>query len=96
MALKNVMIFTRYEIGTHCGKSIPTLTMLPPVSPLMRLAIGNFDDSNALFHHTHHTLNFYNFGITQWMDLLMGTAKYDPRCTTPAEQPDRRKGQVPQ
>ena len=43
----------------------------------MLQAFGDVDDSNALFHHSHHTLVFCNYGITQWCDRVMGTAKFD-------------------
>eukprot|EP00729_Bicosta_minor_P009212 gene9212-2633_t len=66
-----------FEIGSHCGKSLPVLTWMPPISPILRLFVGDVDDSNALFHHSHHTLVFCNYGISQWTDHLMGTAKFD-------------------
>jgi hypothetical protein len=36
-----------FEVGSHCGKPLPTLTTLPPLSPLLRLAVGDFDDRNV-------------------------------------------------
>lgn len=65
-----------FEVGSHCGKSVPTLTAIPPLAPLIRVLFGDIDDHNALFHHSHHVLVFCNYGITQWCDLLMGSAKY--------------------
>ena len=31
------------------------------------------DQNNCLFHHTHHVLRHCNYGITQWIDCLLGT-----------------------
>jgi len=67
-----------YEIGSHSGKPMPTLTYLPPLAPLYRLLLGDVDRRNVEFHEAHHALTHCNYGITQWIDVVLGSAKYLP------------------
>ena len=36
-----------FEIGSHCGKSLPVLSWMPPISPLIRAVCGDVDDYNV-------------------------------------------------
>ena len=63
-----------YEIGSHSGKPMPTVTYLPPLAPLYRLLLGDVDARNVAFHQAHHRHRNGNYGITQWLDYALGTA----------------------
>jgi len=65
-----------YEIGSHSGKPVPTVTLFPPLAPLYRLVLGDVDARNIEFHDKHHVLRNCNYGITQWLDYLLGTVKF--------------------
>ena len=89
-----------YEIGSHSGKSVPTVTYFPPLAPLYQAALRwlgggwlpsgsspngrgltgeggtmarSVDARNVAFHDDHHRLSRGNYGITQWIDYLLGT-----------------------
>jgi methylsterol monooxygenase len=64
-----------YEIGSHSGKPVPTVSYLPPLAPLYRAILGDVDRRNVEFHHAHHQLTHCNYGITQWLDHALGTAR---------------------
>jgi sterol desaturase/sphingolipid hydroxylase (fatty acid hydroxylase superfamily) len=64
-----------YEIGSHSGKPVPTVTYFPPLSPLYRALLGDVDAQNVEFHERHHNKLNQNYGITQWLDKLLGTHK---------------------
>jgi sterol desaturase/sphingolipid hydroxylase (fatty acid hydroxylase superfamily) len=63
-----------FEIGSHSGKAMPTVTYYPPLSILYN-AIVPIDANNVQFHETHHNLVKCNYGITQWLDIVLGTAR---------------------
>lgn len=68
-----------YEIGSHIGMALPTMSYFPPLSLVYNhpaLPWGNLDASNVLFHESHHRLFDCNYGITQWMDKLLGTTRW--------------------
>ena len=65
----------RYEIGSHSGKNVPTVTYFPPLTPLYHHLFGNIDARNVEFHERHHNKLHQNYGITQWVDLVVGTHK---------------------
>eukprot|EP01062_Namystynia_karyoxenos_P004144 TRINITY_DN11465_c0_g1_i1.p1 TRINITY_DN11465_c0_g1~~TRINITY_DN11465_c0_g1_i1.p1 ORF type:complete len:412 (+),score=122.54 TRINITY_DN11465_c0_g1_i1:80-1237(+) len=74
------MIFTYmnwYEIGSHTGKPIPTISLYAPLSPLYNELV-DVDSRNIEFHERHHNAVKCNYGITQWVDQLLGTAQYFP------------------
>ena len=70
-----------YEIGSHAGKPVPVVSYFPPLS----LAYNVFwrvvwrsaspDADNVWFHHCHHVFYTGNYGITPWMDNMLGTIK---------------------
>ena len=62
-----------YEIGSHCGKPIPVLSVFPPLAPVYRAVMGNVDKNNVWFHHCHHAHRGGNYGITPWLDAVLGT-----------------------
>lgn len=70
-----------YEIGSHSGKYLPTLTYMPPLAPIYQLVCGvdenghHVDETNIRFHETHHGLVKCNYGITQWIDALLGSRR---------------------
>lgn len=64
-----------YEIGSHSGKPVPTVTYFPPLTLLYRLLLGNVDERNIEFHDKHHAYGNCNYGITQWCDHLFGTSE---------------------
>lgn len=65
-----------YEIGSHGGKEVPTVTWFPPLAPLYTAALGYSPDAHNVWHHErHHNLVSCNYGITQWPDMLMATRK---------------------
>lgn len=78
-----------YELGSHSGKPMPTVTIFPPLAPLYRLFLGPVDARNVEFHDQHHACRRCNYGITQWLDCLLGTAKMPP------EPPPSNQARVP-
>lgn len=67
-----------YEIGSHSGKEMPTVSYFPPLSCLYNILLPllfdiDIDTGNVQFHETHHNLVRCNYGITQWCDILLGT-----------------------
>jgi methylsterol monooxygenase len=63
-----------YEIGSHSGKSIPTVSYFPPLSVLYNSVLPfNVDAGNVHFHERHHNIVRCNYGITQWCDFVLGT-----------------------
>ena len=60
-----------YEVGSHAGKALPTLSYLPPFKLLYAPLFS--DAKNVRFHDNHHRDPTYNFGITQWLDHVCGT-----------------------
>lgn len=78
-----------YEIMSHAGKSLPVQTMVPPLSfiynPLFKLIFGNdkfTDRDGTLFHSKHHQYKSCNYGISPWLDNLIGTTRYDTKQGT--------------
>ena len=71
-----------YEIASHSGKEVPTVSYFPPLAPLYTAAqaLGpGVDARNVAFHDRHHGLVKCNYGITQWCDMLMGTRRMPSR-----------------
>lgn len=68
-----------YEIGSHSGKPVPTVTYFPPLAPLYNTLLGDVDKRNVEFHERHHNRLDQNYGITQWLDWLLGTHKIQPQ-----------------
>jgi sterol desaturase/sphingolipid hydroxylase (fatty acid hydroxylase superfamily) len=64
-----------YEIGSHSGKPVPTVTYFPPLAVVYNSLLPfDIDANNVQFHETHHNLLRCNYGITQWCDIAMGTS----------------------
>lgn len=60
-----------HEAGTHLGKPLPVISMYPPFSFLYNILQG---PSTAIeFHEVHHNKRHCNYGITQWIDRMMGS-----------------------
>lgn len=84
--------FQWYEIGSHSGKPVPTVTFFPPLAPLYKSLLGDVDKRNIEFHDQHHFLRNCNYGISQWLDHLLGTARFSPRRSASLEdRPQRRR-----
>ncbi|CAK0793610.1 unnamed protein product [Prorocentrum cordatum] len=79
-----------YEIGSHSGKPVPTVSYLPPLAPLYRAVFGDVDKRNVEFHHAHHALTHCNYGITQWLDHALGTGELTRRSCVRHWLPPRR------
>jgi sterol desaturase/sphingolipid hydroxylase (fatty acid hydroxylase superfamily) len=63
-----------YEIGSHCGKPVPIVSVFPPLRPLLEAAGLEMEGGgNVLFHETHHALRNCNYGITPYIDRLTGS-----------------------
>ena len=57
-----------FEIGSHCGKSLPVLTWMPPISPLIRAVCGDVDDHNVRREPTHvYTVRRHAHGAVRSM-----------------------------
>lgn len=70
-----------YEIGSHSGTTAPLVSFFPPLSCAYKLFLGDIDRENVLFHHCHHVYRLCNYGITQWVDILLGTKKQNVDMT---------------
>jgi hypothetical protein len=86
-----------YETASHAGKPLPTLSFCPWLAIVYRsrwfctmLGISDPDRNNVLFHHSHHVLHRCNYGITPWLDCLLGTARL---CDTAGAQGKGRDGE---
>ncbi len=70
------LIFTStmwIQVGLHSGKELPIPSALPPFT---LLSAAMWDSQHAClpaFHDTHHRVPSVNFGMTPWMDELLGT-----------------------
>ena len=91
-SMLEVYLFTGYiqwfEIASHSGKEVPTVSYFPPLAPIYahEAALGpECDARNVAFHDQHHGLVRCNYGITQWMDMLLGTRRM------PGDGDDRKK-----
>mmetsp|Transcript_3600 Transcript_3600/g.5212 ORF Transcript_3600/g.5212 Transcript_3600/m.5212 type:complete len:342 (+) Transcript_3600:1577-2602(+) len=62
-----------FEIQSHAGKALPTMSLFPPLAPLLQ----KWDDWNCYFHEIHHNRLKCNFSISPWVDSLVGTARWD-------------------
>lgn len=66
-----------HEAGTHLGKPLPVISMYPPLSILYNVLQASYfkqGPSTAIeFHEVHHNKRHCNYGITQWIDRLMGS-----------------------
>lgn len=71
----NVMVsyHSWYDAGTHLGKNIPLVSMFAPFS-LIYNQFWDFDNKAIMFHELHHNKILCNYGITSWLDRLVGTA----------------------
>ena len=70
-----------YQIGSHNAKDLPCITALPLVAPLYNHTLlkglrpdGLRDHRHVRFHAAHHRAVKGNYGISPWMDWLLGTA----------------------
>lgn len=61
-----------YEAGSHLGKPLPVISMYPPLSFLFN-AWRTTPPTGIEFHEVHHNRRRCNYGITQWVDWLMGS-----------------------
>lgn len=61
-----------HETGTHLGKPLPTISTFPPLS-ILYTAFTNWERDSIEFHEVHHNRRHCNYGITQWIDYLMGS-----------------------
>lgn len=61
-----------HETGTHLGKPLPTISTYPPLS-ILYTAFTNWERDAIEFHEVHHNRRHCNYGITQWIDYLMGS-----------------------
>ena len=69
--LSNAMLW--YEVGSHAGKELPIVSYCPPVAPLTRYF--GLERRNVAFHEDHHKFTHCNYGITQWIDCVLGTVR---------------------
>mmetsp|Transcript_18431 Transcript_18431/g.52033 ORF Transcript_18431/g.52033 Transcript_18431/m.52033 type:complete len:298 (+) Transcript_18431:166-1059(+) len=66
-----------YQIGSHSAQlDVPTVTWYPPASVLTLCLFPNATD-HVEFHSTHHRKLRCNYGISTWLDKLLGTYR-DP------------------
>eukprot|EP00939_MAST-03C_sp_MAST-3C-sp1_P002463 g2463.t1 len=63
-----------HETGTHLGKPLPTISTYPPLS-ILYTAFTNWERDSIEFHEVHHNRRHCNYGITQWIDHLMGSRR---------------------
>lgn len=63
-----------HETGTHLGKPLPTISTYPPLS-ILYTAFTNWERDAIEFHEVHHNRRHCNYGITQWIDWLMGSRR---------------------
>ena len=64
-----------FEIGSHAGKEVPTVSTFPPLAWLYRWLWPNLESDAVRHHETHHNLVKCNYGITKWMDVMLKTRK---------------------
>eukprot|EP00747_Dinoflagellata_sp_TGD_P170379 gnl/TRDRNA2_/TRDRNA2_201791_c0_seq1.p1 gnl/TRDRNA2_/TRDRNA2_201791_c0~~gnl/TRDRNA2_/TRDRNA2_201791_c0_seq1.p1 ORF type:complete len:373 (+),score=25.11 gnl/TRDRNA2_/TRDRNA2_201791_c0_seq1:61-1179(+) len=62
-----------HEVGSHCGKPVPTISYFPPLAPLYQLILGDVDRNNVQHHDIHHARLNCNYSIVIWPDVVMGT-----------------------
>ena len=69
-----------YQIGSHSAKDVDSITAVPPLAPLVNWSRLRWLRPAALrmhrhvrFHSVHHRCVVGNFGISPWMDVLLGT-----------------------
>ena len=69
-----------YQIGSHSAKDVNSVTALPPLAPLVNWSRLRPLRPAALRHHrhirfhaAHHRAVTGNYGISPWMDVLLGT-----------------------
>jgi len=61
-----------HESGTHLGKPLPVISMYPPLS-ILYTPFTDVEATAIEFHEVHHNRRSCNYGITQWIDYLMGS-----------------------
>ena len=64
-----------FEIGSHSGKNVPTLSFFPPLSCVYGYVWPEIDADTVRHHETHHNRVTCNYGITNWIDIVMGTRR---------------------
>jgi hypothetical protein len=52
------------------------------------LLLGDVDARNVEFHERHHNKLHQNYGITQWVDYLLGTRKLQPQAAVDGDSDD--------
>lgn len=70
-----------YQIGSHNSKDVPWVTAVPPLAPLYNHTwLTRWRPTAALrahrhvrFHAAHHRHVKGNYGISPWLDVLLGT-----------------------
>jgi len=69
-----------YQIASHANKRLPPVTAFPPLAPLYNCYVAKRMRPDGLRHHDavtfhalHHSHPTGNFGITPWVDHLLGT-----------------------
>jgi sterol desaturase/sphingolipid hydroxylase (fatty acid hydroxylase superfamily) len=66
------------EQCSHSGKPVPFSSMVAPLAPLYNHLLGlRWDRRNVEFHQVHHERMRCNYSITQWLDNLMGTTRWE-------------------
>ncbi|GBG28467.1 Fatty acid hydroxylase domain-containing protein 2 [Hondaea fermentalgiana] len=62
-----------HEIESHAGKPLPSMPLIAPLSTWTQ----EFDDYNVWFHELHHRILKANYSITPWIDVLLGTIRWE-------------------
>ncbi|GBG28466.1 Methylsterol monooxygenase 2-1 [Hondaea fermentalgiana] len=62
-----------HEMESHAGKPLPTMALIGPLSTWTQ----QFDDYNTWFHELHHRILKANYSITPWIDVVLGTIRWE-------------------
>lgn len=70
-----------YQIGSHSAKDVPSITAVPPIAPLYNCTLARRmrpvalrEHQHVRFHAAHHRVVRGNYGISPWLDHILGTA----------------------
>lgn len=70
-----------YQIGSHSAKDVDSITAVPPLAPLLNASFARAlrpaqlrAHRHVRFHAAHHRKVAGNYGISPWLDVLLGTA----------------------
>ena len=83
----------QHESGTHLGKPLQIISQYAPLSVFYHRFFPFIDDRGIEFHETHHNRRDCNYGITQWIDRLAGSAEFQKDILAAAEK-ERAKALV--